>query len=539
MFTLGLVQPAVAAPPVQPATAGARPRASSPEQPRLVVALVYDQLGSDTLLRHLGWLDAEGALRRAVEQGVYLERSVYPYASTLTAPGHAAIHTGTPPSVNGVDNNSTWDAARGRAVSAVSDARHPVFGREREKVGVGFGRLQVPTVSAQLKAATAGAGRVVSLSVKDRSAVLSVGAAADDVLWFDAKVGAFTSSSAWGKRPPAWLERHQVAHPLRALLTPWLPLYPERYAKQLGPDAAAGEGDLHGLGTTFPHGWERVRDPLGALSCTPQLSEYLVGLARAAVVSRSLGRDAAPDLLALSISGTDCAGHIFGPDSWEYVDHLVRADRALGKWLGQLARELPLAVVITSDHGVAPLPERHAPAAAIRLAPAQLKRGMEVEVERQLGAGPWVAGILSPFVYLSARAKAHPEPVRVLAAALAALRQQRGVRDVFTAGQVRGWINSADPLERSLALGMAASNPCDLVLVPQANVPLELGETAGKGTNHGSPYAYDREVPVLAWGTGVPKRRSGAPVDQLRVAATLAKLLGVRPPRAAAQEPLF
>jgi hypothetical protein len=282
-----------------------------------------------------------------------------------------------------------------------------------------------------------------------------------------------------------------------------------------------------------------VREPLGALSCAPQLSEYLVGLARAAVSARSLGRDATPDLLALSVSGTDCAGHIFGPDSWEYVDHLVRADRALGQWLGELARQLPLTVVITSDHGVAPLPERQAPASPRRLVPEQLKRGMESELERQLGAGPWVAGILSPFVYLSERARAHAEPARVRAAALAALRQQPGVRDVFTAEQVRGWANEVDPLRRSLALGIAAANPCDLVLVPQPNVPLELGETAGKGTNHGSPYAYDREVPVLAWGAAVPRRRSAEPVDQLRVAATLAKLLGVSPPPAAAKEPLF
>jgi hypothetical protein len=77
------------------------------------------------------------------------------------------------------------------------------------------------------------------------------------------------------------------------------------------------------------------------------------------------------------------------------------------------------------------------------------------------------------------------------------------------------------------------------LFVPLPNHPYELGEPPGKGTNHGSPYAYDREVVVLAWGKGVPHLRRSEPVDQLRVAATLAHLLGIAPPAQAVPEPLF
>jgi hypothetical protein len=205
-----------------------------------VVALVFDQLGSDTLLRHLSWLDPGGAMAQAIAQGVFLERSVYPYASTLTAPGHVAIHTGAAPSKSGIDNNVRWDETKGRVLGVVDEAGRLVFGRERDGVTAGPGQLLVPTVATQLKAETGGAGRVVSLSLKDRSAVLSVGAAADLVLWFDSKLGAFTSSTAWGPALPAWVRRYQAAHPLQALLTPWLPLFKERYQARLGPDAAPG-----------------------------------------------------------------------------------------------------------------------------------------------------------------------------------------------------------------------------------------------------------------------------------------------------------
>src|SRR5262245_22814042 len=41
--------------------------------PRIVFAIVLDQLGSDTLARHFEWLDPQGAIRTAAARGAYLE----------------------------------------------------------------------------------------------------------------------------------------------------------------------------------------------------------------------------------------------------------------------------------------------------------------------------------------------------------------------------------------------------------------------------------------------------------------------------------
>jgi hypothetical protein len=504
----------------------------------LVVALVLDQLGSDTLLKHLRWLHADGAIWQAMTRGTYLEHSVYPYANTLTAPGHAAIHTGAPPSVSGVGGNSAWDARQGGPVSCIEDARHPVFGREPDGTSAGPARLLVPTVAHALKAQTGGVAKVISLSLKDRSAILSVGSAADLVLWFDSKLGAFTSSSAWGTALPAWVQRYQVEHPLTALLTPWLPHSASAYRASLGLDDAPGEGDLRGLGTTFPHGWERVAKPWSVLGCTPMLSEYLVSLAEAAVHALELGRDSVADLVALSISGTDCTGHVFGPDSWEYVDHLMRADRALGAWLKRLEETTPIAVLITSDHGVAALPEsRSGPAG--RIFPQSIQERVEASLAAQLGSGPWVQGILPPYVYLTPRAREHARASQILAHALTALRKELGLRDAWPLSEVRRWASDPDPLRRSLELSLAPDTNADIMFLTLPDYPIDLADPEAKGTNHGTPYAYDRQVPVLAWGSAVPRRRQSEPVDQLRVAATLAHLLGVAPPERAAPGALF
>jgi hypothetical protein len=446
-----------------------------------------------------------------------------------------AVHTGAPPLITGIEGNAFWDAARG-AVAVTDDPRRPVFGREADKVGASPTRLRVPTLAHALRAATGGAARIISLSIKDRSAILSVGTAADLVLWYDGKLGAFTSSGVWGAALPDWLARHQKEHPIRALIAPWTAEKPEDYRARLGPDDAPGEGDLGGFGSVFPHRFERVKNPLTILPLTPMLSEYLVGLAEVAARELRLGADDVPDLIALSISGTDAAGHVFGPGSWEYTDHLVRADRAVGAWLARLEQLTPIAVLITSDHGVSPLPETQAGGG--RLHPERLERGIEAALDAHFGAGPWVAGVLAPFVYLGERARLHAERPRMLEVARAALIEQPGVRAAWTLERVRAF-GDADPMERALRLSVAPDNEASLMFLAQPHYPLELRDPPDRGTNHGTPYDYDRQVPVLAWGASVPRQRSSEPVEQLRVAATLAHLLGVPEPATAAKGSLF
>ncbi len=504
--------------------------------PRVVVAVIYDQLGSDTLLSHLDLLDPKGAIRRAVDTGVYLEHSTYAYANTLTAPGHATVYTGAPPSTTGIDGNSAWDAGLKRLLPVTEDPSRPVFGRPPGNPGASPTRLRAPTVAHSLRAATSGAAKVLSLSIKDRSAILPVGTAADLVLWYDATLGAFTSSAVWGPALPAWLARYQAEHPIAELLVPWTAENPDLYRARLGPDDAPGEGELPGFGKVFPHPLD-ARSSRNLLSCTPMMSQYLVQLAETAARELHVGEDDIPDLVALSVSGTDASGHVFGPGSWEYVDHLIKADRAVGAWLARLEQTSSLAVLITSDHGVSPLPETRASGAG-RLFPERLEQTIERALSARFGQGPWVLGVHFPFVYLSDRARLHAERASILGKARDVLLAEPGVRDAWTLEQVRSF-GDADPIERAFRLSVAPDNDADLMIYPQPFFPLDLREPAAQGTNHGTPYDYDRQVPVLAYGVSVPHRRVSEPVDQMRVAATLAHLLGVPAPAAATPGSLF
>lgn len=526
-----------ATPAAPSASAGARLERPAAGAPRVVVAVIYDQLGSENLLAHLDLLDARGAIRRAIDTGAFFERGTYPYANTLTAPGHVTVHTGAPPLASGIEGNSIWDVAHGRAIGIVDDPGRLVFGREAQGVGASPTRLRVSTLAQALRNATDGAAKIISLSLKDRSAILSVGSTADLVLWYDAQLARFTSSPVWLGALPDWLARYQQAHPLQELLVPWTAERPELYQARLGPDAAAGEGDLAGFGVAFPHRFDGVKTPLTVLPCTPMLSEYLVALTETAARELKLGEDEVPDLIALSISGTDSAGHIFGPGSWEYWDHLMRADRAVGAWLTRLEQSGSISVLITSDHGVSPLPESLGTPAG-RLVPARLERRIEQGLEAHFGAGPWVAGVLTPFVYLSEGARRHPERARLVEIARAALSEDPALRGVWSLEQVRAFGDS-DPIERSLRLSVAPDNEADLMFLANPHYPLDLRDPPERGTNHGTPYDYDRQVPVLALGAHVPRLRSAEPVDQMRVTATIAHLLGIAAPASAAPGSLF
>lgn len=550
---LGACHTSSATPPAERVASGSMP-ASGAAQPlpgseaavtvpaaaaavRVVVAIIIDQLGSDTLLRDIELLDPNGAIRRAIDSGVFFERGAYSYANTLTAPGHVAVHTGAAPIQSGIDGNSEWDTARARGIPVTEDPGRPVFGRPAGSVGASPARLRVPTVANALRQAAGGAAKILSLSIKERAAILSVGTAADLVLWYDASQGAFTSSTVWGPALPGWVGRYQAQHPIRDLLVPWSAAEPELYRARLGPDDAPGEGDVPGFGTTFPHRFEHVKEPLALLPSSPAMSEYLIALAETAVRESHVGEDDTVDLVAVSISGTDAVGHVFGPGSWEYTDHLIKADRALGAWLARLERQAPMAVLITSDHGAAPLAETRGPGAG-RASPSGMKRAVEAALAAQWGPGPWVAGVLSPFMYLVEPTRRHPDRTLMLQVARSALLADPAVANAWTLEQVRAFGDS-DPLERALRLSVAADNEADLVILPRPYFALDLSDLSGHGTNHGTPYDYDRQVPVLAWGTHVPHVRVTTTVDQMRVAATLAHLLGIAAPGAAPREPLF
>lgn len=527
----GCDRQAVHGPPA-PDRAPAATSAVDPGGPaRLVVLVVIDQLPSWALERYHDALAPDGLLRRADRRGARIDRVSFGYAGTYTAPGHAAIVTGKGPRESGIAANERWDRARSSTVPWVDDGRHEVLGHPGAYASPGA--LRSETVGDALRRQTSGRARVVAVSLKDRAAVLMGGRRPDIAVWYDPTLPGFTTSRYYAAAAPAWLVRFRAAHPVERLLTPWTPLVPLAVRERLaGRDDGPGEGDWNGLGTTFPHDPRRSPAPAKALRVLPALNDDLLALGDAAVEHHALGDDEVPDLLALSVSTMDYAGHLFGPDSWEYLDALVRTDRALGEWVDRLARRAPISVLVTSDHGVTSMPEKTGDGS--RIDAAALAADLERALVGALGPGPWVDTYEPPFVYLSRHAEeTAPRRARALAAVARLLRARADVAwagpvdavgvDEARVGDLTGpALRTA--IERSIPPGIEG----DVFVVPAPGTVVIEDGPRERGTSHGSPWRADREVPVVLLGAGVtPGTRIREPLAQERVAATLAAMLGL------------
>jgi hypothetical protein len=497
--------------------------------PRLVVLIVLDQLGSQVLERHLPLLPPDSAIRQAHALGAY-HTAEYPYASTQTAPGHASLTTGVTPAMHGIVANAVFDDELGSR-EMIDDQKHAVIGNPEHFASPT--QLQAETVADVLHRENEARARIIGISIKARSAVLSVGRKADLAVFYDAGARMMTTSRYYASKGalPGWLVDFNRSNPVELLLQPWEPMDPKMLETHLGPDAAPGERD-----PTFPHDPREAPDPWEAFSGTPESSEYLMAAAYAAVKAERMGLDEVPDFLVLGVSGTDIVGHIWGGRSWEYADNLLRIDRALTHFVKLLEARGPVAFVLTADHGIAELPERARAEGRKggRLTTEMLVASAERAADMALGKGDWIAGYVPPlFTYTAAGKARHQEVTDALRRALPTVQGVQAVYDAHDGAKLR---STRDHIERLVGESLPDAPPGDLYLVTKPGWFDALSED--DGTNHGTPWDYDRRVPVLMWGAAIERRTSEEAHDVLRVATTRAALLNVPPPPHAPQYPL-
>jgi len=151
-----------------------------------------------------------------------------------------------------------------------------------------------------------------------------------------------------------------------------------------------------------------------------------------------------------------------------------------------------------------------------------------------LGEGDWIAGYVPPlFTYTDAGKARHKDLTKALRKAMPGIDGVKAVYDARDAAKLR---SSNNKIQRLVGASLPDDPPGDLYLVTKPGWFDALSERGG--TNHGSPWDYDRRVPVLMWGAAVERRTSQEVYDVLRVATTLAALLDVPAPGNAPESPL-
>lgn len=522
--------------------------------PRLLVLVYFDQLRGDYLSRWEALFGA-GGFRRLQDDGAWFQNCHYPYAYTVTAVGHSSVATGCSPDKHGIVGNDWYDRSVGKMVGCVASDRYarvpPRLSDSepwKETAGVSPQRLLQPTIADALKAATGGKARVVSLSIKDRSAVLPGGRQPDACYWFDARAGEFVTSTYYTERVHPWVaayNRRQVAD--QWLDRQWERLRPDLdYQRYSGPDEVREEGTGSFQGRTFPHpfsGGPKRQKPAyyEAVVTSPFGNEVLLGLAQAAIEAEGLGTHSVPDLLSVSFSSNDLVGHAWGPDSQEVLDVTLRSDQIVRALLATLDTKVGrdrYVLVLTADHGVCPLPSvsRVQGRDAQRVAPALLGAQAEAFLNERFGkpqTSRWIEAVAGLWVYLNDRtAASHGVSIDTVAAALADwLTQQPGIAKVYPRSQLLRGVAADDAMGQQVRRSFYPERCGDLFVVLKPYYL--LSSAVGVGTTHGTPYPYDTHVPLLVYGPGIRKGRHRELVRPQAAAAILAHALGIAPPAGA------
>ena len=512
-------------------------------QPKLVLVIVVDGLPNEQVQRYRDQF-GQGGLRRLLDGGASFSNAHQAHGVTVTAVGHAAILTGAYPYQHGIIGNNWIDPATMTSTYCTEDQAYTYIGEKtRPDDGTSPAKLRVGTLGDEMRYASGNRGKVVAVSGKDRGAILLAGKSGTAYMYMD-ETGNFASSTYYMQSHPQWVQRYQATRPQdRYFGQTWMPLLAEAsYALDAGDEFYP---DKDGVSQRFPFLYSSKTGKPDAeffksLRTGPYLDALTLDFARAAVEGENLGSNPAgvPDLLGVSLSAHDYVNHAYGPESKMSHDHLQRLDRMLAGFFGYLDQRIGMdnvVVVLTADHGFTNTPEfsraRHFDAQ--RLDGKKMIAALDAHLAATYGVAKLVVAASLPNLHFdqAIMAKRGLRRADVEDAAARFLLDYAGVAEVYTRTRFETGIVADTRMGMLMRRAWNRQLSGDLMVLVK---PYWYFGTGTSGSSHGTPYAYDTNVPLLIMGKRwIRPGAYGQYAEVVDIAPTLAHLLGVRPPASA------
>jgi predicted AlkP superfamily pyrophosphatase or phosphodiesterase len=504
---------------VAPVAAAQNPPRPAPPVPRLVVFFTVDQLIPAYFERH--GRQITGGLARLHRNGAFFTNAFQDHAITETAPGHASTLSGRFPRSTGIVANAL--GVNDPQAPIVEGIRGSAASPYRFRGSVLFDWMRVRDTRS----------RALSVSRKDRGAILPLGRAKQSIFWYASD--RFATSTYYADTLPTWVERFNERRiPESFAGKSWTLLLPaSEYAEV---DSVPYEGGRPGQDFLFPH--VAPSDPATAARLHPNfpwMDETTLAFALEGLQAMNLGRGPAPDLLAISLSAMDAVGHSYGPDSREAHDMFLRLDRYMGAFIDSLYKlrdSSTIAFALTADHGVGSYPEianRRRPLTVTRvdLHPAL------TPIFSALGA----TGVDSNAVRFDeamllldrdALARRNVNADSLLRVVATAVRGVRGVQRVDEIRALRAM--SPSQLQRdNVARRWVQMIPPDFPAELAVTLEPQIYWSGVFYATHGTPHDYDANVPIIFYGPWFERGRHAEMVRVVDIAPTLAHVLDVRP----------
>lgn len=535
--------------------------APRPAKPRLVVLISVDQFRGDYLTRFPELLlpakssAGVGGFRYVMEGGAYYPNAQYGHYPLFTGPGHAVLSTGASGATNGIIGNEWYVPGRngqpGRELYCVEDDASAIVGSD-SKMGISPRTLRSTTVADELKMATNGRARVLTVGLKDRASVLLAGRLSDTTIWFDNTAGGWVTSQFY--RPdgtlPAWVKTlNDKRWPDSYFGKVWTPLMPQETAKHAWAPAGEPYTPSETVGKHFPHKYDGGLTAPGRQFYadfwnSPFANEYVLNSTLEGIRALDIGLDEVPDFVGINLASNDYVGHSFGPNSPESFDMTLRTDRYLADFFRALDRHVKgglknVVIAISADHGVSPIPEHMSEAGfhAGRVPHEAVTSAADSLLDTSFGPGDWVSAFVEPGVWLNhdeiVRKNVDAREVRRLSAD--AMRQVEGIYDIYTRDQLSEGRLPRTMVADKVSKGFHPRVSGDFLVVTEN---LWFPGSRPGGTTHGSPWAYDTHVPIVISGPGIRPGVYQRVASAQEIAPTLSTLLGVGFPSACTSPPL-
>jgi predicted AlkP superfamily pyrophosphatase or phosphodiesterase len=511
--------------------------------PKLVVFLVVDGLPQRQVTAYRDQLAPDG-LARLLDRGAWFSDAHYGHAVTVTAAGHATLFTGASPQRTGIIGNDWRDVNTGAEVYNTGDVAAIYIGHKTQALdGTSPKNLKAETIGDVMRRVDP-RSKVVTVSGKDRGAILPAGQRGTAYMYMSA-TGQFASSTHYMAAHPPWVDAFNGGKSAdRYFKTEWQPLLPDAAYAQSLPDSQPWFGPRGGklpmmMGVTA----DDAPGPVfyTALLRSPFGDALTLDFARAAIAGEKLGQGAAPDLLAVSLSGHDYINHAYSAESRISHDHLLHLDRMLQAFFASLDSTVGndnYLVVLSADHGFMPAPEasqaQDIPSG--RAAGAAMLAGINEALEKQFGALK-----LIPFLSASALvvdrklvAERGLDLKAVTAAARTALLREESIAAAYTRIELQDNTRAGAPHFDAMRRTWHADVSGDVQFALKRN--RMMGPAVA---THGSPHDYDTHVPVMLYGPKwIKPGRIDSRVDVVDIVPTLARLLNVPLPAQAEGKPL-
>ena len=513
----------MASAPVPPVATGTQRSA-----PQLVVAISVDQLSADLFQQYRRQFT--GGLAR-LQNGAVFQNGYQAHAATETCPGHSTLLTGKHPANTGIIANGWADftvARNNKEIYCAEDATQvPEEGAGRYVAS--SVNLLVPTLGEMLKTVSP-ASRNVAVSGKDRGALMMGGTDVDAIAWWTGR--GFGPDRGGAVSAPLAAVNARVeaalAEPASGGVNPIVSWCDARRTPVVEAGHAVGANPM-----------AQTADP-NSFRISPRLDEATLDLAGRLVAEMNLGGGSAPDILSISLSATDYIGHAFGTNGAESCVQMAALDSALEGFFKMLdGRGVDYLVVLTADHGGLDLPER----AQLQAVPdaRRVDNAITPEVlgerlagELGLSAPALIGESAAGDIYLNPALSA-ADRARVLPAALAAFRAHRDVAGAYSSAEIMATpLPTGDPREWSLLERLRASHypgrSGDILVALKPEVTPIVDPSPGYVATHGSPWDYDRRVPILFWRRGMAPFEQPLPAMTVDIAPTLASQLHLNLP---------